>query len=37
MKEIKKIWVFLLALLAFTSCETYGDYDTEYAVIYPLC
>lgn len=37
MKDIKKIWVVLLAILTFTSCETYGDYETEYSVIYPLC
>lgn len=37
MKQIKKILTILLAIIAFTSCETYGDYDTEYSVIYPLC
>lgn len=37
MKQIKKILISLLAIIAFTSCETYGDYETEYSVIYPLC
>lgn len=36
MKHIYKVWMVLLALVTFTSCETYGDYKTEYSVIYPL-
>lgn len=37
MKQIKKILTVLLAMITLTACETYGDYETEYAVIYPLC
>ncbi|SEG04390.1 lipid-binding protein [Parabacteroides chinchillae] len=37
MKQIKKILIALLAVITFTACETYGDYETEYSVIYPLC
>lgn len=36
MKQIKKLLTVLLALITFTACETYGDYDTEYSVIYPI-
>lgn len=36
MKYIHKIWMVLLALTTLTACETYGDYETEYSVIYPL-
>lgn len=36
MKNINKIWVVLLAFVTLTACETYGDYETEYSVIYPL-
>lgn len=36
MKRINKIWTVLLALVTLTACETYGDYETEYSVIYPL-
>lgn len=34
---MKKIVALLLTIITFTACETYGDYDTEYSVIYPLC
>ena len=37
MKQINKLLVILLALLTFSSCETYGDYEIEYTAIYPLC
>lgn len=37
MRQIRNILAVLLALVAFASCETYGDYETEYSVIYPLC
>ena len=33
MKKINKILVILLALLTYTSCETYGDYEIEYTSI----
>lgn len=36
MKHLYKVWAVLLALVALTACETYGDYETEYSVIYPL-
>lgn len=36
MKSLNKIWMVLLVLVTFTACETYGDYKTEYSVIYPL-
>lgn len=37
MKQINKLLVILLALVTFSSCETYGDYEIEYTAIYPLC
>lgn len=37
MKRIKYVLTVLLMAIAFTSCETYGDYDTEYSVLYPIC
>ncbi|MEG1544194.1 MAG: lipid-binding protein [Tannerellaceae bacterium] len=37
MKQIYKLLTVLLAVITFSSCETYGDYDTEYTAIYPLC
>ncbi|MCD7932374.1 MAG: hypothetical protein LUH15_14025 [Tannerellaceae bacterium] len=36
MKKIINIIVALLALVSFNSCETYGDYETEYSSIYPM-
>lgn len=37
MKQIYKLLTVLLAIVTLSSCETYGDYDTEYTAIYPLC
>ena len=37
MKQMKKILIALLAVLTFTACETYNDYETEYSVLYPIC
>ena len=37
MKQINKLLVILLALVTFSSCGTYGDYEIEYTAIYPLC
>ena len=37
MKQINKLLVILQALVTFSSCETYGDYEIEYTAIYPLC
>ena len=37
MKQINKLLVILLALVTFSSCETYGDYEIEYTAIYRLC
>ena len=34
MKQINKLLVILLALVTFSSCETYGDYEIEYTAIY---
>ena len=36
MKQINKLLVILLALVTFSSCETYGDYEIEYTAIYPF-
>lgn len=36
MNNIFKVWAVLLALVTFSACETYGNYETEYSVIYPL-
>ena len=36
MKKIYKLLAVLLAIVTFSSCETYGDYDVEYSPIYPL-
>lgn len=36
MKHLNKIWAVLLAMVTLTACETYGDYEVEYSVIYPL-
>ena len=35
MKKIYKLLAVLLAIVTFSSCETYGDYDVEYSPIYP--
>lgn len=37
MKQIYKLLTILLAIITLSSCETYGDYETEYTAIYPLC
>ena len=29
MKQINKLLVILLALVTFSSCETYGDYEID--------
>lgn len=36
MKQIKYILCLLMATLVFVSCETYGDYEIEYASIHPM-
>ena len=36
MNKIYKVWAVLLVFMTLTACETYGDYETEYSVIYPL-
>lgn len=36
MKPIKYLFFVLFALVAFTSCETYGDYEQEFSPVYPL-
>ena len=35
MKQINKLLVILLALVTFSSCETYGDYEIEYKQLLP--
>ena len=30
MKQINKLLVILLALVTFSSCETYGDYEISF-------
>ncbi len=37
MKIINKILITFMSVIAFTSCETYGDYDQEFSVMYPVC
>lgn len=36
MKSIKYLLFLTFALVAFASCDTYGDYDQEFAPTYPL-
>ena len=36
MKHLKNIFALFLSIIAFTSCETYGDYEVEYTPIHPL-
>ncbi len=36
MKYLKNIFFILLAVIAFSACETYGDYDIDYTPIHPL-
>lgn len=36
MKQLKYILCILVATLGFASCETYGDYEIEYASIHPM-
>jgi len=36
MKPINYLLVLMFAMVTFVSCDTYGDYEQEFAPIYPL-
>ncbi len=36
MKPIKYLFFLMFALVTFASCDTYGDYEQEFAPTYPL-
>lgn len=36
MKPIKYLFFLVFALMTFASCDTYGDYEQEFAPTYPL-
>jgi len=36
MKSINYLLVLMFAMVTFVSCDTYGDYEQEFAPIYPL-